>query len=149
MPSCRGHAVPSCHGHAPTLSPRRRGGSPRHSPSSRARSQQAAARGTFSTKTPSCRLRREQVNNLLFTQIRLPYVLKDGMQPVCFLIQDSHNKGELLSSHSRSRNATNPRTEENPKPATNRSDFHPDKMHTFTQDPRLQFLDSDSSHYEG
>lgn len=92
MPSCRGHAVPLCRGHAPTLSPRRRGGSPRHSPSSRARSQQAAARGTFSTKTPSCRLRREQVNNLLFTQIRLPYVLKDGMQPVCFLTQDSHNE---------------------------------------------------------
>ena len=67
---------------------------------------------------------------------------------VCFLTRDSHNKGELLSSHSRSRDTTNPRTEENPKPATNRSDYHPDKMHTFTQDPRLQFLDLDSSQYE-
>ena len=70
---------------------------------------------------------------------------------VCFLTQDSHNEikvsccpriraPEMQQIHD---------TEENPKPATNRSDFHPDKMHTFTQDPRLQFLDSDSSHYEG
>lgn len=41
---------------------------------------------------PSCRLRRKQVNNLLFTRIRLPFVLKDGMLPVCFLTQDSHNE---------------------------------------------------------
>ena len=52
----------------------------------------AAASRTSSTKTPSCRLRREQVNNLLFIQIRLPYAFKDGMQPVCFLTQDSHNE---------------------------------------------------------
>lgn len=52
----------------------------------------AAASRASSTKTPSCRLRREQVNNLLFTQIRLLYVLKDGMQPVCFLTRDLHNE---------------------------------------------------------